>query len=154
MRIEAGKLLDFEQVSALAREIQAQHREYFPDLYVEEDLPIPFHAFTDMVSAGQLVVIREKEAGELRGYLSFEILENNFHGFVARKVLMIHMLKIADGYEGRGYGTALMEYMEGWGKEQGCNFMDLMVNPKNENALRFYKRFGFCGKQLSCYKHL
>lgn len=154
MRMEPAKLLDFEEISALGREIHRQHRTYFPDLYVEEDLPIPFAVFAELVVRGQLVVLRDKPEEEIRGYLYFEILEHDFIGFVPRKVLMIHTLKIGTGHEGQGYGTALMRYIQAWGKEQGCNFMDLMVNPKNEKAIKFYENFGFTPKQISCYKHI
>lgn len=152
MTIEYPTLVDFEQISQLAREIHNQHRGYFPDLYTEVDLPLLFQSYTKMLEEKVIIVARDGK--KILGYLNFVLDENHFHGFVHRKILLIHGLKVDGEFEGQGIASMLLDYVEVLAKERGCNYVDLSVNPKNVQAQQFYEKRGFMPKQISCYKRI
>ena len=46
-------------------------------------------------------------------------------------------------------GTKLLEYAKNLGKENNCTDMYLTVNPKNENAIKVYEKFGMKLKDMT-----
>lgn len=47
-------------------------------------------------------------------------------------------------YRGRGVATALLNALIEEAKKRGGEFISLEVRPSNENAVRLYKKLGFC----------
>jgi ribosomal protein S18 acetylase RimI-like enzyme len=52
-------------------------------------------------------------------------------------------MAIAEGWRGRGVGTALMEGCVHWARERGVHKLALQVWPHNDAAIRLYEKFGF-----------
>lgn len=52
-------------------------------------------------------------------------------------------MMVAEGWRGRGVGSALLAAGLGWAKEAGAHKVALQVWPHNEAARRLYRRFGF-----------
>ena len=52
-------------------------------------------------------------------------------------------MAVAEGWRGRGVGTALMEACVDWARERGVHKLALQVWPHNDAAIHLYEKFGF-----------
>ncbi|MGH2735939.1 MAG: GNAT family N-acetyltransferase [Actinomycetota bacterium] len=52
-------------------------------------------------------------------------------------------MMVAEGYRGRGIGSALMRAALDWGRERGAHKISLQVWTHNESAIALYEKFGF-----------
>ena len=66
-----------------------------------------------------------------------------------RKQLSIEAICVDKNIRGKGIGTNLLNYVSAWGKENDCTNLYLTVNEKNENAIKFYEKFGFKVKSIA-----
>lgn len=57
--------------------------------------------------------------------------------------LIVGRLYILPEYRGRGIGSECLEYILDYGRDRGCRMAELCVNPKNNNAIALYSKFGF-----------
>lgn len=75
----------------------------------------------------------EKEAG----FVSF------YGNDVSNDMIYLTIIAIEPKFRGRGCGTAVLEYLESFGKRNGRNRIKLEVDKKNDQAVCFYKKNGF-----------
>jgi putative acetyltransferase len=52
-------------------------------------------------------------------------------------------MAVAEGWRGRGVGTALMQSCVDWARERSIHKLALQVWPHNDAAIRLYEKFGF-----------
>jgi len=52
-------------------------------------------------------------------------------------------MMVADGWRGRGVGTALVAAAIDWARERGLHKVTLGVFPHNDAAIALYRKFGF-----------
>jgi ribosomal protein S18 acetylase RimI-like enzyme len=55
----------------------------------------------------------------------------------------IDSLFLSAAYRGKGYGKALMDLALNWLNDQNCETIRVSIAEGNEEALDFYRRFGF-----------
>lgn len=85
------------------------------------------------------VFVAERD-GVIAGFVHVRSLEDYYrrcnHGHVADLV-------VAEGHEGQGIATALLERAEEWTRAQGYDWMTLGVFEQNARAERLYHKLGF-----------
>ena len=83
------------------------------------------------------------------GYVAKE--EGNIIGFAYGYVLVrpdgikdfyLHAIDIMEEYQGHGYGTKLVKYIDSHSKSIGCRKMFLITNKSNISACRCYEKAG------------
>jgi RimJ/RimL family protein N-acetyltransferase len=74
------------------------------------------------------------DAGEVIGNLGIEL-----HGYGVAELGMM----VADGWRGRGVGSALLEASIDWARAVGAHKVALQHWPTNERAAALYEKFGF-----------
>ena len=57
--------------------------------------------------------------------------------------LIVGRLYLLPDYRGKGLGTECLEHILAYGRGNGCKIAELCVNPKNENAISLYSKYGF-----------
>ena len=84
--------------------------------------------------------VAEDEDGERLGFLHLQTQKDFFTG-----ALNCHIsdLVVAEEHDGKGIGSALLEFAEHWAKEHRCKHVTLAVFPANERAQALYQRHGF-----------
>ena len=84
--------------------------------------------------------VAEDEDGERLGFLHLQTQKDFFTG-----VLNCHIsdVIVAPEHDGKGVGTALLEFAERWAKEHRCKHLTLAVFPANARAQALYERHGF-----------
>lgn len=65
------------------------------------------------------------------------------HDAPENEVMVLHTLVISPRFSGRGYGKAFVNYYEGYAKQNGCPYLRMDTNAKNQNARAMYKKLGY-----------
>ncbi|KEK25029.1 GNAT family N-acetyltransferase [Bacillus gaemokensis] len=74
--------------------------------------------------------------------------------FYNKKHVFVYDLVTAEAHRSKGYGEALLSYIERWGEEQGCTCIALTSAFPRVDAHRFYEREGYDKVSYSFYKKL
>jgi len=95
-------------------------------------------------SAGSHMFVAEDNKGERVGFVHLQTVIDMLTGATN---CHISDLACARGQDGRGIGSTLLAFAEGWARERHCRFITLNVFPGNARARRLYERRGF-GEEL------
>jgi ribosomal protein S18 acetylase RimI-like enzyme len=111
---------------------------------------------TEVYTAGYLVlsgqgVLLAEEDGRTRGLISYSMRPNLYH---AAETCLIEELIVRRDARGRGIGRALVEALERLAAARRCAEISVSTLPRNEAAIRFYRRLGFTDEALYLEKHL
>ncbi len=148
MEIREATLDDFPALTVLEAEIQQQHVEGEPTLF------LPDGVFSRETYAGYFAdpnqaVLLGVEAGEAVGYLHYEIVDKPQSEYrLAQRYIHVHALSIKAEHRRKGYGEQLMAYVVQLAKDQGIPGVKLEVWAFNEGAQAFYRRLGFRAFEL------
>lgn len=63
-------------------------------------------------------------------------------------------LYLIEEYRGKGLGTLMLEKMENYFKDNGCDSMWVSVFAPNEKARNLYKKFGFVDREIGMLKNI
>ncbi len=63
-------------------------------------------------------------------------------------------LIVKNGYREKGIGKLLMQKIETYFKNKGCNISGIDVFPPNEKAYRFYSKLGYRDRNIWMAKNL
>ena len=86
------------------------------------------------------IYVAEDTDGSRVGFLHLQKARDFFTG---RTNCHISDIAAASGAEGRGIGTALMDFAEVWAREHGCHLITLAVFPGNARARALYDGRGY-----------
>jgi len=90
--------------------------------------------WAEMLERSDAATFVADAAGQLVGQLGIELARYG--------VADLGML-VAEGWRGRGVGSALMEAAIGWARDAGAHKIALQVWPHNQAAIALYEKFGF-----------
>lgn len=62
---------------------------------------------------------------------------------IKNKSLYLSRIAISDEFQGKGYSTEVLMYLEEEAKQCGYNLISLHVHSNNEKAILIYKKYGF-----------
>ena len=105
------------------------------EMYVERmgRKPAPMVAdFTGILAAQNLYVL-ETEQG-LAGFIVFYPRDDHVH---------IENVAVDPAFQGKGYGTRLIEFAEGKAREQGFSRAELYTNEKMTENIAYYPKLGY-----------
>ena len=137
---------DFEEVNALARDVQRQHVNYRPDIFKDVKYPIPKDYFNSLLNDGSLFVYRRE--GEIIAYIVLLMKEKNVESMHKNKTLLLEQLTVKQLMRGKGIGTEIMNEVMRYAKENSCASIELTVSPENKEAIKFYEQFGMRVKNI------
>lgn len=67
--------------------------------------------------------------------------------------MMIWDLRVDKNFRGKGIGTAIMQFIEQYGKEIDASFVFLGCDSDNKKAREFYRHLNY-GEDFAFYKYL
>ena len=143
---------DRAAVNELAAQVHAMHVEWRPDIYCMADELYPEDRFGAHLANRELYVA--KIEGNVAGYALIRMYENHRPGHVKRKIMLIDEICVHEACRGHGIGAQMMEDIHALAKAFGCTDLKIGVYPQNEDAIRFYERFGFLIRSIDMMKHL
>ena len=141
---------DRAAVNELAAQVHAMHIGWRPDIFCQEEELYPAHRFREHLKDRELYVA--KMEGTVVGYVLIEIRDSDHYGLHPHRSMMISELCVHEACRGHGIGTQMMEDIHALAKAFGCTQMKIGVYPQNEDAIRFYERFGFAIRSIDMQK--
>ena len=60
-----------------------------------------------------------------------------------REIMVMHTLVIDPDVKGRGYGREFAQYYERYALENGCHYLRIDTNARNQRARAFYQKLGY-----------
>lgn len=140
MKIEVPKITDWKEVNKIAKQVHEMHVEWRPDIFVSVEDVIEKERYETLVENEDIYIIKEAEI--IVGYAMLERKERKSHGMHYRKIINIEAIAIDEKYRGKGYGTALINYIIDVAKKENCTDLYLTVNEENEDAIKLYEKIG------------
>lgn len=141
---------DRSAVNELAAQVHALHVGWRPDIYCMAEELFPEERFNACLQNRELYVA--KIEGSVAGYALLRMYEVNRVGGVQGKTMLIDELCVHEACRGHGIGTQMMEDIHALAKAFGCTNLKIGVYPQNEDAIRFYERFGFAIRSIDMMK--
>lgn len=145
--IEVPKIDDFKRVNELAKQVHELHVNWNPDLFKSVKEVLNKENYKTRIENKELFVAKIND--EIVGFIMFNISEKDNPIMKYRKQLSIEAICVDEKCRREGIGTALLEYVNKLGKENGCTHLYLTVNKENENAIKVYEKFGFNVKNIA-----
>ena len=65
------------------------------------------------------------------------------HDAPPEQVLVLHTLVVEPACAGKGYGTAFVGFYEDYARENGCPYLRMDTNARNQAARKLYARLGY-----------
>ena len=140
MKIEVPKIADWKEVNKIARQVHEMHVAWRPDIFVSVDDVIEKEHYEILIENEDIYIIKEAET--IVGYAMLERKERKVHGMHYRKIINIEAIAVDEKYRGKGYGTALINYIIDVAKKENCTDLYLTVNEENEDAIKLYEKIG------------
>ena len=95
-------------------------------------------------SSGANVIMIEND-GEPLGVCFFNICT----GIQSKgNYIWINEIYVEQKHRGRGYGRALLEYVEKFGRKYGCRYIAAQTDKKNKASRRLFDKSGFDGTYI------
>lgn len=94
-------------------------------------------------------VLVVEEAGSVVGMVTAQLVVSTAEG--APSALVEDMV-VDEAARGRGVGRRLVQAIEAWARARGATRLQLLADRDNRAALRFYRRMGWRGTQLVCWR--
>ncbi|GAB6069211.1 GNAT family N-acetyltransferase [Thiomicrorhabdus hydrogeniphila] len=141
--------------------IRAAERKDIPEMIqLLKDLfeiEVDFEFSPEKHHAGLSAIIMDKNCGAV-------VAENDHKNIVGmcmaqwvistatgQKSAWMEDLIVAHEYRGKGIGKQLIESIQGWAIEQGCNRIQLVYDLANQPAITFYEKAKFNHTQLGVF---
>ena len=141
---------DRAAVNELATQVHALHVGWRPDIYCMAEELFSEERFETCLQNRELYVA--KIEGNVAGYALLKMFLYDFVGHVKRKVMVIDQICVHEACRGHGIGSEMMEDIHALAKAFGCTDLKIGVYPQNEDAIRFYERFGFAIRSIDMQK--
>ena len=133
-------------VNELAAQVHALHVSWRPDIYYMPEELYPAERFEQCLSNRELYVA--KIEGNVVGYALLRMGQLDRCGRLPGKIMVIDELCVHEAVRGHGIGSQMMEDIHALARAFGCTDMKIGVYPQNEDAIRFYERFGFAIRSI------
>jgi ribosomal protein S18 acetylase RimI-like enzyme len=97
------------------------------------------------------VILTARDNGQVVGMVTVQIVISTAEG---GKSAILEDMVVKSEYRGNGIGASLLQEAEEWAQKSGALRIQLLADTKNEPALSFYSRNGWCGTDLKALKKL
>ncbi len=143
IRCDINHLEEYERVA----------RQSFYDAFEKVSHPDNFKlyvstAFLPEILRGEIednktaIFFLQTETGDTAGYVKLR-WDRSDEYFLNQKAIELQRIYLLEQFWNKGYGKALLEFCEKFGKEQGFEWIWLVVWSENHGAIRFYEREGW-----------
>jgi len=147
MRIRRAREEDIPSIELLWKGLITCHRERFgygDELFrYKQAADAMWRAWTKgKLRARDSRLFVAEEDGMVIGYINASIIKLP-PIYVHDREVHINGIFVADGWRGKGVGTALMREVEAWARRRGIYSIGLMVNISNRDSYSAYEAMGF-----------
>lgn len=133
--VEEAKLSDIERLIDLLTVLFSKEAEFIPNPDVQR---AGLRMILEDVTVGSILVLKDEQ--HIIGMVS---LLWTISTALGGRVAFLEDMIIEPSWQGKGGGTLLVEYAIAYAKQFTCKRITLLSDLDNDDAHRFYKRFGF-----------
>ena len=144
LQIRKASVNDYIYVKKLIQSVQDLHHNKRSEIHKDSEI-FGKEEFNQNINNIIVAEINNIVVGVIV-YLIKEKLENNYTNY--RKVLFIDALVVDVNHRKNGIGKILMQEMEKIAKKNNCSSIELNVWAFNDEAIKFYEKFGMSIKTM------
>lgn len=138
--VEEAKLSDIERLSELLTVLFSKEAEFTPNPDVQKE---GLRMILEDTSVGTVLVLKNEQ--NIIGMVS---LLWTISTALGGRVAFLEDMIIEPSWQGKGAGSLLVEYAIAYAKQVTCKRITLLSDIDNDDAHRFYKRFGFANSVM------
>ena len=139
---------DNEAIDELYSELEKDSVYYQPEHFIMSGKGA--HDIRDILDSSDQVMIVAVKDGRTVGFAHAVILTaKDIPCLKKQKNVYIRDLVVSAAERSKGTGTALMEEVKRFGRDNGAEFVRTQVFPMNTDGLRFYHKNGFTEKMIT-----
>lgn len=142
--IRKAKTGDSAQLAELFSQLHRHHCEIAPNKH-----RMPSHEFFEkgieeiLSDDEQTVLVNcEESENKINAYAVLKLIDYNSEQIIPRRVCFIDCFAVAERARRKGVGSLLFDAVKEFGREQGCNTVQLGVDAENGGAIKFYEKMG------------
>ena len=135
---------DLAEINVLHAQLHIQHIGYRPDIFAPIEQPIFDTLMIPYLETRGMDIIVSENDGVIDGYAAVALCDTaKRRGEILPFVFVeVDELCVAENAHRKGIGTALLDAVKAYAKENGAKFVELGVNAANKGAQEFYKANG------------
>lgn len=136
---------DLPGICLLSEEINRQHHEHVPEIFVAQTDHVREEAFwLALLQGAQSTIFIAENDHAVLGFASVSWSENTAVPFLkVKRICRIGTIVVTQAKRKQGIGQDLMNAAIQWGQQQDAHEVRLEVLNFNQDAMRFYARMGF-----------
>lgn len=148
--IRTADMNDLAGINVLHEQLHIQHIAYRPDIFAPVEQPVFDTLMIPYIQGSDKCIIISENSGVIDGYAAISICDTKKGAgeILPFTFIEVNELCVAGNVRGKGIGTALLDAVKAFAKEQGARFVELGVNAQNTGAQEFYKANGMFVKNL------
>ncbi|UXR37699.1 GNAT family N-acetyltransferase [Staphylococcus simulans] len=147
---------DAALLARLNQTVHDMHHQAYPDIFKPYHYLDTLDLFQKLMHQPEhYLLVIETDTGIAAGYLWAQLVmlyETPFR--YGQKTLYIHQISIEPEFQHKGYGHALMQYIEEVAEKERCDTVELDYWGKNNAAVDFYEKEGYEFLQKHCRKNI
>lgn len=142
--IRKAKNSDSAQLAELFSQLHRHHCEIAPHKHRMPSYEFFEKGIEEILSDDeQTVLVNCEESGnKINAYAVLKLIDYNSEQIISRRVCFIDCFAVAEGARRKGVGSLLFDAVKEFGREQGCNTVQLGVDAENGGAIKFYEKMG------------
>ena len=135
MEINQADLTDIPQLCILLDVLFSQEAEFKPNHELQA------RGLRKILNNKEIgVILVARDSNKVKGMVSILYTVSTALG---ERVGILEDFVVLPEYRGKGVGSELISYALNFSKQKGCKRITLLTDDDNEDAHRFYLRFGF-----------
>ncbi len=139
--IRIANINDTERLAELFIELHRRHVEIRPDAFLMPECEWFKRRISEILVDKEQTVLVHAD-GEIDGYAVVKLINVNVEDKPPRRMCYIDCFAVSENCRRQGIGTRLFDAVKQFGKERGCDTIQLGVNADNADAIKFYKKMG------------
>lgn len=142
--IRKAKTGDSAQLAELFSQLHRHHCEIAPQKHRMPSCEFFEKGIEEILADDEQTVLVNCEESEnkINAYAVLKLIDYNSEQIIPRRVCFIDCFAVAEGTRRKGVGSALFDAVKEFGREQGCNTVQLGVDAENGGAIKFYEKMG------------
>ncbi|WP_153462061.1 MULTISPECIES: GNAT family N-acetyltransferase [Sediminibacillus] len=146
---------DCQSIAKLNETVHQLHSKLYPDIFAEYNAEKALDFFESIVDKPEFTFLLVEEDQQPAGFAWIE--KRTYPGIAyleTHQSIYVHQISIENAYQGKGFGSRLMEEIFDRAASEGISRIELDYWTANESAKTFYHNKGFQPYRESVYKQL
>ena len=157
--IRKAEKSDLPQLTELFAGLHRHHCEFDPHKHRMPDHKFFENTMEGILADDEKIVLVScggdgTDKSKIDAYALFKIINSDGEEKIPRKVCFVDCFAVREGCRRKGIGKRLLNAVCEYGRERGCNALQLGVDADNGGALKFYEKMGLTPRTFIMTKQI